>query len=209
MKVIIISAFVLFITSCNPQKVDKQKQPELNLSAFYSTYGLTEEKPDLTVLQNTLSGHIYSQVKNDLDFTNVKLFSTGNSLVYIIGLKQAEKFYAFKFVKGIVSDELLYSRKMTNDKNGTFGILKNGEALTVEFKDGKRVTKQMTESEYKADFAKVDTAGGFCQRQPGQSFGDCYNHEVNEFCDSFFSCLAINTQPQIHIIIGIACSCNA
>ncbi len=184
------------------------------MAAFYATYGLEPALPDVTALKNALSGNIYAQIKEDLDFEQVQLLSSSqtNELIYIVALKQKGQFYAVRARKAetlIVQDELLYSGKMKNDKNGTIGILKNGQPITIEFKNGQKIIKAMSERAFKATFAQIDSAPGFCQRQPGQSYGDCFRQESEEFCDSFVSCLALATQPQVSIVIAIACSCNA
>lgn len=50
-------------------------------------------------------------------------------------------------------------------------------------------------------------AGGLCQREKGEKFKDCFKREADEFCDGFFSCIAIATHPVISILIAALCSC--
>ncbi|GGI22851.1 hypothetical protein [Pedobacter mendelii] len=50
---------------------------------------------------------------------------------------------------------------------------------------------------------------GFCQRERNENFSNCYSAEKEEFCDNFFSCLALDTQPQVLLLIAAACSCSA
>ncbi len=217
MKYIFVLGLVLSVMACNRSNhrlIEKPKEQNATLIAFYATYGLEPALPDVTALKNALSGNIYAQIKEDLDFEKVQLLSSTetNELIYIVALKQKHQFYAVRARKGetlVVQDELLFSGKMEDDKNGTIGILKNGQAITIEFKNAQKIIKAMTEREFKATFAEIDSAPRFCQRQPGQSYGDCFRQESEEFCDSFVSCVALATQPQVSMVIALACSCNA
>lgn len=196
------------------QEVERPKEQNATLAAFYASYGLEPALSDVTSLKNALSGNIYFEIKEDLDFEKVQLLSSSqtNELIYIIALKQKNKFYAVKALNSknlIVQDELRYSGRMLDDNNGTIAILKNGEALAIEFKNGEKKIQSLSKNEYNAHFMKNTFLASFCQRQEGQSFSDCFKHEVDEFCDSFISCIAVATQPQVSILIGIACSCNA
>lgn len=97
---------------------------------------------------------------------------------------------------------------MEDDNNGTIGILKDGEALAIEFKNGVKIIKSMTLREYTAHFTQSGK-DGFCQGEPNVPFEVCYNREIDEFCDSFVSCIALATNPSISIFIALACSCNS
>lgn len=217
MKYIFLFGLVLSVIACNRQsrqELEKPKEQNATLTAFYASYGLETVLPDVTRLKNALSGNIYSEIKEDLDFEKVQLFSSSqtNELIYIVALKQKDKFYAVKVLNSkilTVQDELLYSNKMLDDKNGTIAILKNGEALAIEFKNGESRIQSLSKNEYSAHFMKNTFLSSFCQRESGQTFSECFKHEVDEFCDSFISCIAVATQPQVSIVIGIACSCNA
>ncbi|MEJ7737017.1 MAG: hypothetical protein WKF97_06285 [Chitinophagaceae bacterium] len=210
MKYTIFLGLVLLM-GCNRPATEKIIPQNSTLTAVYAAYNLKEDTPDtpdIIALRNALSGKIYSQIKDGLDFEKVQLLSSDQDdfLIYIVAFKQENKFYAVKAINRktlTLLDEVLYSGRMQDDRNGTIGILKNDEALQINFINGKRTIKSLTENEYKVHFA------GFCQREAGQSFGDCFRHESDEFCDSFVSCVALATQPQVSILIGIACSCNA
>ena len=212
MKYYLLCAIILFV-ACNRTHEAKVMQ-SLNI---YSVYGLEKEMPDIERLKIALKGlPMYSTLKDKLDFYSTELLTSKaeNILIYIIQFAgDPNKVYAVKGMIAktlVISDEVLYSRKIKDKQNGSIGILKNNEALSVEYKDGKPLIRSLSENEYKAEFTKNDEAQsiGFCQRRIGQTFGDCYKFESEEFCDSFFSCLAINTQPQVHILIAIACSCD-
>lgn len=222
MKYIIFLGLALSFIGCNrqpQQEVQIPKEQKASLSALHAAYGLKESSsPDIPSFQKALSGGIiFKQVKAGLDFDKVKLLTSvkENTLIYIVPFLQGNRFYAVKAINAkslLVQDELLVVSKMQDDKNGTTGILKNGEALQIEFRNGKPVIKDLSVNEYKAhfmqDWPNIDPsqASSFCQRQSSQSYGQCFTHEVEEFCNSFISCLAL-THPGVQIVIGLACSC--
>jgi len=45
-----------------------------------------------------------------------------------------------------------------------------------------------------------------CNKHPeGESFKECFKREQDDFCDGFWSCLAVETQPIISVLIAIHC----
>jgi hypothetical protein len=143
-----------------------------------------------------------------LDLSQIKTVTgSGNVLIYMARFKDnPNKIYALN----TLGSELLYSNMMKDDKNGTIGIIKNGEAIAIEFTDGARVIRDIKMEEFENKYARNYRGGsGFCQRERGESYGACYRAESDEFCDSFISCVALATQPSVAIVIGLACSCNA
>jgi hypothetical protein len=199
----------MLIAACNRRHETK---PPL---AIYSAYGLEQASPEVERLKTALEGlPMYSKFKDKLDFSSTELYtSKENILIYMIKfLGNPNKMYSVRGIIAktlVINDELLYSGKMNDARNGTIGILKNGEALAIDFKNGQRIIRSISENEFRVEFSNNLSLGGFCQRKKGQSFGECYKNEADEFCDSFISCLAINTQPQVHIVIALACSCDA
>lgn len=57
------------------------------------------------------------------------------------------------------------------------------------------------------EMENIMAGSGFCQRQGGESFGNCFSREVSEFCDGFVSAVAFSTNPSISVLIAAACSC--
>jgi hypothetical protein len=189
MRYLLIFTIVLAL-SCKRESI---REPDLQ--TVLSTYNLRKVYKPLPIL----SGKIYEKVKNDLDLSNITTYEDENGkLTFIIGMTDQNKLYAFKG-----SDEFLYSGNMQDQNNGTIGILKNDGAITITFANGKRTIHELSTPEFNAQYA------GFCQRAQNQSFKDCYNHEVDEFCDSFVSCVVIATQPQVSVLIAVACTCDA
>lgn len=50
-------------------------------------------------------------------------------------------------------------------------------------------------------------AASICQRATGENTSQCYKREVDEFCTDFWSCAALATNPQIHLLILALCTC--
>jgi hypothetical protein len=151
---------------------------------------------------------MFTQLSQYLDLSQIKTVTgSGNVLIYMARFKDnPNKIYALN----TLGSELLYSNMMKDDKNGTIGIIKNGEAIAIEFTDGARVIRDIKMEEFENKYARNYRGGsGFCQRERGESYGACYRAESDEFCDSFISCVALATQPSVAIVIGLACSCNA
>lgn len=187
--------YLLILTLALALSCKRETIGEPELQTVLSTYNLRKVNIPLP----NLSGKIYEMVKNDLDFNNVTVYEDEQkNLTFLIGFRNQNKLYA---IKG--QHEFLYSGHMTDDRNGTIGILKNNGAITISFANGKRTIQEVSTDEFQAQYA------GFCQRGKNQSFKECYNHEVDEFCDSFVSCVVIATQPQVSVLIAIACTCDA
>jgi hypothetical protein len=151
---------------------------------------------------------LFSQLSSYIDLSGItKITGADNVTIYMARFKgNRKKIYAIN----TLASELLYCNLMTDDKNGTIGILKNDEAIAIEFKDGNKSIRDIKGNEFENRFAKQYHGGsGFCQREKGESYGACYRAESDEFCDSFISCVALATQPSVAIVIGLACSCNA
>jgi hypothetical protein len=151
---------------------------------------------------------MFSQLSSYIDFADIRTTTAaGNVLIYMARFKDnPKKIYAVN----TLGSELLYSNMMIDDKNGMIGILKNGEAIAIAFKDGVKTIRDIKGNEFENRFAKEYHGGsGFCQREKDESYGACYRAESDEFCDSFISCVALATQPSVAIVIGLACSCNA
>jgi hypothetical protein len=151
---------------------------------------------------------MYLQLSKYLELSKITTVKgVQDVLIYMVKFKNdPNKVYAIS----TLGSELLYSNMMKDDRNGTIGIMKNGEGIAIEFKDGVKNIRDLSGNEFENRFANEYHGGsGFCQREKGESYGACYRAESDEFCDSFISCVALATQPSVAIIIGLACSCNA
>jgi hypothetical protein len=196
MKIVLLAALVFFV-SCR-RNSEKQLTPNIVTSAV-------DAPSFLSVVKNK---ELFSQLSRDLDLSKIEqVAGRENVLIYMARFKDnPNKIYAVN----TLGTEVLYSATMKDAKNGTIGILKKGEAITIEFKDGVKVIKDISNQQFESQFATEFHGGdGFCQREKGESFGTCYRAESDEFCDSFVSCVALATQPIVGIMIALACSCNA
>jgi hypothetical protein len=146
-----------------------------------------------------LAGALYTSIKDSLDLSHIEM-TTGKEgvLIYMAKFKgNPDRIYASS-EKG----DVLFTRRITDEKNATVEIQKGNEVAIINIQDGQKRISGRT--------AMLDHGGkGFCQREAGESFSTCFKAETDEFCDSFISCVALATQPTVSIVIAIACSCNA
>ncbi|TDH26775.1 hypothetical protein EXU57_08160 [Segetibacter sp. 3557_3] len=200
-----IIAFIVAI-ACNRQKDVPIVKPAL-------PYGMLAGVANLNLMQSgAKNSPMYARLASSLDHSQVQVFRsrTEDVQVYVVKLKDRDQYYGVKLHGGIATTEVLFSRKMKDNQNGSIGLWKDNEAIIIDYEDGKRTIRAMTGPEYKIYFAKEYHGGsGFCQREAGETFAQCYNAESDEFCDSFVSCIAIATNPHIPVLISIACSCRA
>ncbi len=196
MKTVLLFALVLLV-SCN-RNYEKQLSPHIVKSQVdaKSFLSIAKDKP------------LFSKLSQDLDLSKIaQVTGAQNVLIFMVRFKDnPNKIYAVN----TIGNELFYSSSLKDNKNGTIGLMKNGEAITIEFNGGVKTIRDITNEEFVSRYATDYHGGdGFCQREKGESFGACYRAESDEFCDSFISCVALATQPTVAIIIGLACSCNA
>jgi hypothetical protein len=151
---------------------------------------------------------MFTTLKRYLDVTKIEqVVGAENVRIYMARFKDnPNKIYAVSSL----GNDILYSGNMRDEKNGSIGLMKDGEAIVIEFDDGNKVIKDITNDQFQNKYATEFHGGdGFCQREAGESFGTCYRAESDEFCDSFISCVALATQASVAILLAIACSCNA
>ena len=196
MKNVLLLAIVLLV-SCQ-RNAEKRLSPDVDVSQANSQafFALAKDKP------------MFATLSSNLDVTNIKRIEGAERVViYMVTFKDnPHKIYAVN----TVGNEILYSANMKDEKNGSIGLMKNGEAIVIEFNNGSKTIRDISSSHFEARYASEMHGGpGFCQRQKGETFGACFKAESDEFCDSFISCVALATQPPVAILIGLACSCNA
>ena len=151
---------------------------------------------------------MFLKVHEDLDMkTATTLQGSDNVTIFMVKFKDnPNRVYAIN----TLGNELIYSSMMQDDKNGSIGLMKDGEAIIVEFTNGSRTVKDISNEQFGMRYVgKFHGGNGFCQRERGESFGSCFQAESNEFCNSFISCVALATRPEVAVVIGLACSCNA
>jgi len=128
---------------------------------------------------------MFATLNSYLDFTKIeRVTGAQNVEIYIARFKDnPNKIYAIS----ISGNELLYSADMKDEKNGSIGLMKNDEAIVIEFKDGNKVIRDITSGQFQSSYVTEYHRGtGFWQRESGESFGTCYRDESDEFCDSLY-----------------------
>lgn len=189
-----------------------------------SALNLNPSKQHSIQILNELSfnGDVYKKVKSKLDIDNLNLQENKNEKISIVIIPfkgNDEKYYAVKGrnVNGqfISETEVLLSRKIKDKKNGEVVILKEKEFLKITVIDGIETYNSLSNKDEQNHFLPVvDCTGdhggtGFCQREANESFSTCYNKEKAEFCTGFFSCLAVDTQASVLLLIALSCECTA
>lgn len=155
-----------------------------------------------------LSGYVYQKLKDSLNINTVtSITGVQDVKIYMARFKSnPNRIYAVSS-KG---DEMLYYGKMNDQANGEMAVLKGNDAVLITVLSGKTTIRGIGKDEWAQRFVLADHGGRpgeFCQREPGESFSTCYKAEADEFCDSFISCIAVNTQPQVVLLIAASCSC--
>jgi hypothetical protein len=189
------------------------------LSQFYQIFivlGSCQSKEKLPISLNAhaamtadlvaLAGPIFQKLKDSLDTEHtVSITAKQQVKIFFTRFKSnANKIYAVSS-KG---DEILYAGMMKDPQNGKIAIFKSGESILIDIDNGVPSITELNEK-WTSYFALLHGGepGEFCQREPGETFKQCYTAEKDEFCDSFISCVAADTQPFVAIAIASACSC--
>jgi hypothetical protein len=231
MKKITGLLFLLIAMSCQKKSNEStfnNENEKLN-EKIKINYGLTASNANLSKQQSSqilnelsFNGDVYKKVVSKLNLNNLSIQENKKEeiLVAIIPFKgNDEKYYAVKgrYIDGkfISETEVLLSRKINDNKNGEIVILKEKEALKITVKGGvETLTSLSNHNEQNHFLPVVDCSGdhggtGFCQREANESFSTCYSKEKEEFCTGFFSCLAVDTQASVLLLIALSCECSA
>ena len=104
---------------------------------------------------------MFTTLNSYLDNTKIeRLTGAENIEIYMARFKDnPNKIYAVSSL----GNELLYSADMKDEKNGSIGLMKNGEAIVIEFKDGNKVIRDITSAQFQSRYATEFHGGtGFC-----------------------------------------------
>jgi hypothetical protein len=234
LKNLVIAVIILSVfAACQKKKVDNtlfsSKTEHTLVLSLQKAYGLNVFDIEATTEQKSIiigslqdSKYLYGKLKKRIDESSIRLFinSSENNVISVFRfLNDNNRYYAVKgsFSKNefYPANEYLYGRTIEDSNNGQIVLINNQEALEINFVNGKHSINNLGKenAEFKiiqANDCQGNHGGtGFCQREPGESFGSCYNAESDEFCDSFISCIALNTNPTVPILLATACSCTA
>ena len=147
----------------------------------------------------TLTSALFEQVSSKLDYSSLTQITGKEGVaVFLIAFKgDSNTIYATSTL-----GEVLYERHITDVNTGYVDLMKDGQTVRMDFRNGTRSINARTTLEEHG-------GKGFCQHEKNENFSDCFKAECDEFCDSFISCIALATQPSVSILIAIACSCDA
>ena len=236
--VICILSIVLIITLKSCSKNDNNSIPSNNffdnmneneVLKVKSYFGLDiiniDQRKDLkNELINSLNvkSEYYKRYTNLLDTTNIIMFANSDENNYIAFFYFKNKTKTFLAVKGFLLDnkflldkELLYSEKFLNKSNYEIFIVNRDEGILIKHYNGFENIESIESVEKIYKIIQVnDCQGnhggtGFCQREAGETFANCYRAESDEFCTDFFSCMALEYHPGIKLLIALSCQCGA
>lgn len=213
MKNALLLGFVLPV-SHERNKILFMKPIILILIVFASCTRQEKQPVSLTPIQTqskemiAFAGAMFQKFKDSLDLAHVTMiYGSQNVKIYMARFKSnPNRTYAVSSL----GDEVLYAGMMQDGRNGRMAVLKEGEAVLITVKDRITEINDLDRKQWNYYFTtKYHGGPGFCQRMKGESFSACYKAEAEEFCDLFISCIAVNTQPIVAIVIALACSCKA
>lgn len=205
-------------------KTEKELIEYLKQSYRIDMFDVSPTNEQQSKLLNSLKtfSTIYDRIDENLDLDKVRLFVNQNENISIAIFRfenDLNKFFAvsgsFSQNRFIINNECFYGREMHTPKNGRIILTNNNEAIEIKFDNGIHTINNLNINTAIANIIQAsDCHGnhggiGFCQREPGESFNTCYSAELNEFCNSFISCIALSTNPQVSILIALACTCSA
>jgi hypothetical protein len=233
MKKILTALLAITMVACQKTETeipafDNEKDAKL-ISSLKKAYGLSnfnvepsQSQSDQIFTALSSSTGVFQKISSKIQKNSIRLFENNNEGISIAMMRfeeSPEKYYSVKgyFAKGAfhITNEFLFGRKAIDKNNGQIILTNNDDALVLNVKQGVQSYTQLGYKEAEYSIIQVtDCQGhhggtGFCQREPGESFSNCYKAEKDEFCDGFWSCIAVDTQPQVMLLIAAACGCSA
>lgn len=232
-NVLIIIIILNLLFSCESKEINIKgfdiKKDEKLINALQRAYSINAFNINPTPFQLEViikslerSSSIYKKAAQSININSLRLFENKKERIVIAIFefnKNPDKYFSIKgYMQNglfIITNEFLFARKIENSTNGKVIITNNNEATIITFENGLQTYSEIGHTAVEFKILQIkDCEGnhggtGFCQRQSGERFSDCYNAEKDEFCDGFWSCLAVDTQPQVMILIAAACGCSA
>lgn len=182
----------------------------------------TEVEKIEIVASTKINSTYFGKLSNKINQSNIKLFTNTSENITIAifrFLDDPNKLFGVKgyFLNGKFNfmKEILVGKKLQSVSNGEAVILNGHEGLIIKSVNGIDEISPINEEQGRLKIIQVDDClgnhggTGFCQREAGESFSSCYKAEKDEFCDGFFSCIAVDTQVPVMLLIAGACSCSA
>lgn len=225
-SILILSAVLLF--AC--KKDNKSLESNEDLIAARLKMKAVNNSDKTLALQSIVNkikqaGSYYASVSTKLDLESAKLLFNESEKKYVAlfpfrnDTTKSYSIYGYVAANEYITDgEVLISLEKNADESYTKYIVKNQEAFTATVTKNGTMTYQdlnVIPSEKWDIIQTTDCQGrhggtGFCQREPGESFGACHRAEVDEFTDDFLGWLYYHAnQILVDATIAAACACSA
>ena len=225
-SIIVLSLFIL--VSC--QKENKTLGPSENLIESRLKMKPLVNSDKTSALDGIVSsvkqgGVYYSSVIAKLDMSSVKVFfneAEGKYIAFFSFQNDTTKTYSVYGYnlanKYVTEGEVLTAKEINSDGSYTKFVVKNQDAFKVTANNNTKPIYQelnVVPTDKWEIILTTDCQGrhggtGFCQREPGESFGACHRAEVDEFTDDFVGWLFYKVNEKVvDAMIAAACACDA
>lgn len=225
-SIIVVSFFIL--VSC--QKENKSLQSTENLIESRLKMKPLVNSDKTSALEGIVSsvkqgGVYYSSVIEKLDMSSAKVFfneAEGKYIAFFSFQNDTTKTYSVYGYnlanKYVTEGEVLTAKEINSDGSYTKFVVKNQEAFkAIANNNTKPIYQELNavptdkwEIILTTDCQGRHGGTGFCQREPGESFGACHRAEVDEFTDDFVGWLFYKANEAIvDAMIAAACACGA
>lgn len=187
----ILFVYIILLTSCD--KTDTN-----NSFALSDDQLLIENKLGLSSInQNNNKSDVDS---NFIEFD--KYIDRGSKEIYTIyrNYLNLNEYIVKKEINNQTKKLLRINSILDKDLNGSLQI-KNLLTMTeieINYLDGRPIT----------DKYSMSNRLNICQANANETISECVERETDEFCSDLVSTLAYYTNPSIHVLIIILCSCE-
>jgi len=222
-KIFIILFFTTVIISCE-KSIQKEPNiiPEDAFNILKEKYSLTGMDYSVNLSENkTMLEKIIKEdfpnwhIENLLDFSACIVYRFSITDIKVIAIPYLENQNKFQVITyNEISGQIINSHSkwievsIDNNGNGTVFLSSTGnniEFKKIEFLNGRILNPSIA---MKPEINNSVKSFHFCQAESGESFQDCFEREVHEFCDDWVSTVAFYTNPQIPVLIATMCTCE-
>ena len=187
----ILFVYIILLTSCD--KTDTN-----NSFALSDDQLLIENKLGLSSIN-------HNNNKSDVDSNFIeydKYIDRGSKEIYTIyrNYLNLNEYIVKKEINNQTKKLLRINSILDKDLNGSLQI-KNLLTMTeieINYLDGRPIT----------DKYSMSNRLNICQANANETISECVERETDEFCSDLVSTLAYYTNPSIHVLIIILCSCE-
>gem|GEM_PF-1868877 len=216
-KAITSSVFLLFITGCSSFEEENTNQDDVGLKSKRSVEGSVVDLEGLLLERYNFRKIDFDFVKNpihineiDLDLTKAVAYQNESFDEIVITFSKNEmEYFAIKgkFAENddFVLDKIIrLENNLDSEGNGIVRVHNLTDDVFFEsvFVNGKIQGGEIGINE------PTPVAASFCQREKGETFGQCFGREVAEFCSDFVGVVAYATHTkEISLLIATMCTC--